>query len=191
MFRRKAMLSLMGAFLMFLTASECRAAGGDGPEAMSMGSMCMVTFGKDMIHINAYQPNKGRDEYCEEFPSAGLTVMVFDLETPRFRDLPIEVRIIRDPKTAIEPNTNLEALTEFDLPAQKYASGTFHFEHDFKKPGDYIGLVTLTNEKGVKETVEYKFTMGVSLTQYVPYLAGMLVILAVGFGYWKHSRPHV
>ena len=75
---------------------------GDGPEAMSMGNMCMVMFGYDMIHITSYLPGQSRNEYCEEIPSTGKVIMVFDIENPHFRDMPIEIRIIRDPLDAVE-----------------------------------------------------------------------------------------
>lgn len=189
MFQRKVLLSLVGAALMVLTASSGRAAGGDGPEAMSMGGMCMVTFGNDMIHIIAYQPGKSREEYCEQFPATGPTVMVFDLETPRFRDLPIDVRIIRDPLVPVQADTNLDPLTEIHIPAQKYGSGTFNFEHDFKKSGDYIGIVTLTKENGQQESAQFRFSVGDSLWLYVPYILGALFIGMVGFAYWRHSHP--
>ena len=50
-------------------ATPARADGGAGPEAMTMGNMCMVMFGYDMIHITAYLPGKSRSEYCEEIPA--------------------------------------------------------------------------------------------------------------------------
>ena len=92
------------AALGLLLASTCGAlAGGDGPEAMSMGNMCMVMFGYDMIHITSYLPGQSRSEYCEEIPSTGKVIMVFDIENPKFRDMPIEIRIIRDPLTPVDP----------------------------------------------------------------------------------------
>jgi len=96
------------------------AEGGAGPEAMSMGNMCMVMFGYDMIHITAYQPGKSRSEYCEEIPSTGKTILLFDIENPSYRDLPIEVRFVRDPLTPISSGTDLELITEFHVPAKKY-----------------------------------------------------------------------
>ena len=69
-------------------APAARADGGAGPEAMMMGNMCMVMFGYDMIHITSYLPGMSRSEYCEEIPATGKVIMVFDIETVRFRELP-------------------------------------------------------------------------------------------------------
>ena len=97
---RSLVAAMFGAVLSLGAASPTRAEGGAGPEAMSMGNMCMVMFGYDMIHITAFQPDKSRSEYCSEIPATGRTIMAFDIETPAFRDLPLELRIIRDPLVA-------------------------------------------------------------------------------------------
>nr|6CPD_A Chain A, PmoD [Methylocystis sp. ATCC 49242]6CPD_B Chain B, PmoD [Methylocystis sp. ATCC 49242] len=128
----------------------------------SMGNMCMVMFGYDMIHITVFQPDKSRSEYCDEIPATGRTIMAFDIENPAFRDLPLELRIIRDPLTPVLPTgeKELDALTELHLPAKKYSKGTFSVEHNFANNGHYIGLVTLTRESGQQETAQFKFMVG-------------------------------
>lgn len=186
---RSAVAAMFGAFLTFAVVPQSRAEGGAGPEAMSMGNMCMVMFGYDMIHITAYQPGKSRSEYCEEIPTTGRTILVFDIENPKFRDLPLEVRIIRDPLTPISKDTDLAALTEIHLPAKLYTKGTFNLEHDFKSNGHYIGLVTLTKENGEKETSQFKFSVGETLWLWVPQILGVILILGVVYVYWKHSHP--
>lgn len=186
---RGAAAFAIGAFLTVAHAPLARAEGGTGPEAMTMGNMCMVMFGYDMIHITATQPDKGRADYCEEIPSTGSTILVFDIANPKFRDLPIEVRIIRDPLTPISATTDLEPLTEKLIPARTYPKGTFTFEHDFKTVGHYIGLVTLTRENGEKETQAWKFQVGETLWGWVPLIAGVILIAGLVFVYWKHSNP--
>jgi hypothetical protein len=166
-----------------------QAAAGDGPEAMVMDNMCMVMFGYDMIHITAYQTQGGRDQYCEHIPSTGVSIMTFDIANPSFRDLPIEVRIIRDPLTPITADTDLEALTEKHLPPKLYRTGTFTFEHDFKNNGHYIGFVTLTRENGEKETQQFKFMVGETLWSYVPQILGAVLIALMLAAYWRHSHP--
>jgi len=178
------------AFLVvFAAAPEARAEGGAGPEAMTMGNMCMVMFGYDMIHITSYLPGMSRSEYCEEIPATGTVIMVFDIENPRFRDLPIEIRIIRDPLTRITSDTKLDPLTEVHFPATRYRTGTFSFEHDYKNNGHYIGLVTLTRENGEQETKIFKFSVGETLWQWVPYILGAILISMLIFFYWRHTHP--
>jgi hypothetical protein len=171
-----------------LTPGAALADGGAGPEAMSMGNMCMVMFGYDMIHITSYLPGKSRSEYCEEIPGAGKVIMVFDIENPRFRDLPIEIRIIRDPLTPLQLEADLEPMTEVHFPPTQYKKGTFSFEHDYTKNGHYIALVTLTKENGEKETQALKFSVGETLWQYVPFILGGILIGLTLWAYWRHSH---
>ncbi|WP_442753526.1 hypothetical protein ACNHKD_10985 [Methylocystis sp. JAN1] len=187
---RSLAAALFGAALSFGLAPQARAEGGAGPEAMSMGNMCMVMFGYDMIHITVFQPDKSRSEYCDEIPSTGRTIMAFDIETPAFRDLPLEVRIIRDPLMPTLPTgAELEALTELHVPAKKYTKGTFSLEHDFKSNGHYITLVTLTRENGEQQTEMLKFMVGETLWAWVPQIAGTILIGGMVFVYWKHTHP--
>ena len=124
---RSAAAGVLTALLLLLSATGGAFAGGDGPEAMSMGNMCMVMFGYDMIHITSYLPGQSRNEYCEEVPSTGKVIMVFDIENPKFRDMPIEIRIIRDPLTPLNLGGDLDPLTEVHFPAKLYRTGTLEF----------------------------------------------------------------
>jgi hypothetical protein len=187
---RAATVFALGSILVLLSfAPKAKAEGGAGPEAMSMGNMCMVMFGYDMIHITAYQPGKSRSEYCEEIPSTGKTILVFDIENPKFRDLPLEVRIIRDPLVPISSDTDLAPLTEVHLPARLYRTGTFNVEHDFSKNGHYIGIVTLTQENGERVSSQFKFSVGETLWAWVPQILGVVLIVLIVLVYWRHSHP--
>lgn len=181
--------AVFGAALSLSYAPQSRAEGGAGPEAMSMGNMCMVMFGYDMIHITAFQPDQSRSEYCAEIPAAGRTIMAFDIENPAFRDLPLELRIIRDPLTPSLPTgAELEAITELHLPPKKYTKGTFSVEHNFANNGHYITLVTLTRPNGEQQTEMMKFMVGETLWAWVPQIAGTVLIAGMVFVYWKHSN---
>jgi hypothetical protein len=186
---QNAVACAFGALFFLLSASIASAEGGAGPEAMTMGNMCMVMFGYDMIHITSYLPGQSRSEYCEQVPATGKLIMAFDIENPRFRDLPIEIRIIRDPLTPISSQTNLDPLTEVHFAPTRYKTGTFSFEHEFKNNGDYIGLVTLTRESGDKETQQFKFSVGETLWLYVPYMLGAVLIGLIVLVYWRHTHP--
>jgi hypothetical protein len=185
---KKLRVVILAALSVIFAHSFARAEGGAGPEAMSMGNMCMVMFGYDMIHITAYQPGKSRSEYCEEIPSIGKTIFSFDIENPSYRDLPIEIRFIRDPLTPVSTSTDLDSLTEFHIPPKKYSKGTFSFEHEFKSNGHYIGLVTITRPDGKQEMSQYKFMVGETLWAWVPQIAGTILIAGCVFVYWKHSN---
>jgi hypothetical protein len=182
-------LMALALLLASFSASPARAAAGDGPEAMVMDNMCMVMFGYDMIHITAYQGNGGRDQYCETIPTTGKSIFTFDIANPSFRDLDLEVRIIRDPLVPISSDADLEPLTIIHLPPQKYKTGTFNFQHDFKEEGHFIGFVTLTRENGLKETQQFKFMVGETLWAYVPQILGAVLIALMVGAYWRHSQP--
>ena len=187
--RRSAAAGVLTALLLLLSATGGAFAGGDGPEAMSMGNMCMVMFGYDMIHITSYLPGQSRNEYCEEVPSTGKVIMVFDIENPKFRDMPIEIRIIRDPLTPLNLRGDLDPLTEVHFPAKLYRTGTLSFEHEYNQSGHYMGLVTLTKDNGEKETQTFKFSVGATLMQWVPFILGGVLIGLMVLAYWKHSHP--
>lgn len=179
---------ILGAIVLLAVHCGARAEGGAGPEAMTMGNMCMVMFGYDMIHITSYLPGKSRSEFCQEIPATGKVIMVFDIENPKFRDMPIELRIIRDPLTPLGDAASLEPLTEVHFPPTLYKKGTFSFEHDYKQNGHYIGLVTLTKDNGERDTQIFKFSVGETLWQWLPYLLGAVLIALVIAAYWKHSH---
>ncbi|PPD43073.1 MAG: hypothetical protein CTY15_11235 [Methylocystis sp.] len=186
---RNLAAALLGVLCSLSFAPQSRAEGGAGPEAMSMGNMCMIMFGYDMIHITAFQPDKSRSEYCAEIPAAGRTIMAFDIENPAFRDLPLELRIIRDPLTPMLPTgPELDAITELHIPAKKYTKGTFSVEHNFANDGHYITLITLTRANGEQQTEAMKFIVGETLWAWVPQIAGTVLIAGMVFVYWKHSN---
>ena len=53
---RNILSLVFGAIMAVAATGAARAEGGAGPEAMTMGNMCMVMFGYDMIHITSYLP---------------------------------------------------------------------------------------------------------------------------------------
>ncbi|OAI31582.1 hypothetical protein A1351_04725 [Methylosinus sp. R-45379] len=183
---RPCLLALALFFASF-AATPARA-GGDGPEAMVMDNMCMVMFGYDMIHITAYEAEGARDQYCDHIPIVGRIIFTFDIANPDFRDLPLELRIIRDPLTPISANTDLEPLTIIHLPPKLYRTGTFNFEHKFTEKGHFIGYVTLTRANGEKETQQFKFMVGQTLWSFVPQALGVVLIALMVGAYWRHSH---
>ena len=180
---------IIAVLFLLATSFAAKAEGGAGPEAMTMGNMCMVMFGYDMIHITAYLPGQSRSEFCEQIPATGKVIMAFDIENPRFRDMPIEIRVIRDPLTPVSAETDVSSLTEVHFPPTRYRTGTFSFEHEFKNNGHYIGLVTLTKDNGEKETQQFKFSVGETLWLYVPYMLGAVLIGLTVLAYWRHTHP--
>ena len=59
---------------------------------------CKLRVGQYVMHFVGYQPDSasGPKEFCEDIPETGRTIVVLDYVDDALRDLPTEVRIIRD-----------------------------------------------------------------------------------------------
>lgn len=154
-----------------------------------MGNMCMVMFGYEMIHITAYLHGQARNEYCEEISETGKVIMVFNIENASFRNLPIEIPIIRDPLTPLPAEANLAPLTEVSFPTTHCKTGAFSFEREFKQKGHHVVLVTLTEESGARETQHFRFSVGQTWWLHVPYILGAALIGLTVLAYWRHTHP--
>ena len=107
---------------------------------------CKLRVGKYFIHFTGYQPESTTTkEFCEDIPATGRTIVVLDYVSDELRDLPIEVRIVRDGgNPANDADTaKLAADTVLHVPAKVYPAGTLHFEHSFNAPGKFVGLVSV------------------------------------------------
>ena len=60
---------------------------------------------------------------------------------------------------------------------------------NISRSGHYMGLVTLTKDNGEKETQTFKFSVGATLMQWVPFILGGVLIGLMVLAYWKHSHP--
>ena len=58
--------------------------------------MCVLTVGPYRMHFTGYQPLSQEEEFCEDIPEIGKTVIALDYIQEELRPLKTEVRIIRD-----------------------------------------------------------------------------------------------
>ena len=58
--------------------------------------MCVLTVGPYRMHFTGYQPLSQEEEFCEDIPEVGKTVIALDYIQEELRPLSTEVRIIRD-----------------------------------------------------------------------------------------------
>jgi hypothetical protein len=179
-------LFLIGVLpLLLAAASPALAVSMD--KSSSTRDLCAVRVGAGAIQISGYQPDYSQDKYCEEFPSPGKTILVFDLESPSMRERPIEVRIVKDGLGSRSEGVDLAARTEAYIAPRTYPSGTLTLEHDFTENGRFIILMTLTKPNGDKETAQFKFAVGQTLLHYAPVALGGFLIASMLFLFWKHS----
>jgi hypothetical protein len=135
--------------------------------------MCKLRVGRYLMHFVGYQPDSAAaTEFCEDIPETGRTVVVLDYLNDELRDLPTEVRIIRD--TGSE--ANLDDITVFHLPPAVHPTGTLHFEHVFPDAGQYVGLVTVGGRE--KLVSRFPFSVGKPRSTLPMILAGVLIVAA-------------
>lgn len=161
---------------------------------------CVLRIGPNTVHFAGYQPAHSFLEFCEDIPYTGPTIIVLDLVDSELRAMNTEIRVVRDPEPGSVPigarmlseeelaNESLEAITEAYMPPSTYPYGTVKFEHDFRKGGQYIGIVKVSNDHGQHYVSQFPFIVGPNLFKVLPFYAilGMALLLA-GFIIWKYA----
>ena len=136
--------------------------------------MCVLTVGPYRMHFTGYQPLSQEEEFCEDIPEVGKTVIALDYIQEELRPLKTEVRIIRD--TGSE--ANLDEITVFHLPPKVYPTASITIDHTFPEKGKFVGLVTVTG--GPQEYVSrFPFSVGEGRpTPKIAIIAPILLVLA-------------
>lgn len=169
---------LLAASVMF--TSQVQAHGG----LALAEDMCILTVGPYRMHFTGYQPLSQEEEFCEDIPEVGKTVIALDYIQEELRPLTTEVRIIRD--TGSEEN--LDAITVYHLPPKVYPSASITIEHTFPEKGKFVGLVTVTG--GAQEYVSrFPFSVGEGRpTPKAAIIAPIVLVIAAGAFFLMRSR---
>jgi len=119
-----------------------------GPGAHAHGDLsqdedvCKLRLGPHLIHFTGYQPKQRLgQEFCEDIPVTGQTIMVFDAETDKLRPMTIAVRIVEDVGKGSAGDENARPIATAGPEA--FADGTISLEHDFPEEGTFVGIVTV------------------------------------------------
>lgn len=140
--------------------------------------MCKLTVGPYMMHFTGYQPTSTQEkQFCEDIPATGETVVVLDYIEQELRNLPTEVRIIKD--TGSEEN--LDAITILHLPPKVYPNGSINFTYTFEQPGKFVGIVTVGENP--KYVSRFPFSVGeLNVTSKLMniYMVPVVALLIVG-----------
>lgn len=146
--------------------------------------MCVLTVGPYRMHFTGYQPLSQEEEFCEDIPEVGKTVIALDYIQEELRPLKTEVRIIRD--TGSE--ADLDAITVFHLPPKVYPSASITVEHVFADKGKFVGLVTVTG--GAQDYVSrFPFSVGEGRpTPKAAIIAPVVLVIAIGIFFLMRSR---
>jgi len=175
---------VVAAMATFGVMSEAYAHGG---VSIDQGQ-CIMKIGPDTMTFTGYQPLKSREQFCDDIPDAGPTIIVLDAQQDELRDMNLEIRILRNVGQK-DDSENLEANTEIYVAPKKYKTGTLNFEYNFAKNGNFIGLVKARSDDGTKEYVS-RFPFAVGQTASKDLLTGLVLGAAglVAFGlYYKHA----
>lgn len=156
-------------------------------KASTIRDQCEISIGPDLIGVVAYMPDRSRDRFCGEFPAAGRIMLTIDLVAPRLRDLPIDVRVVKEPKGPLSETDDLAPFTVAVLEPRKYPGGAVVVDHVYEESGDYSAFITVTEESGVRRTTRFPFSVGSALTFFTPVLLGAVLLGGLVFAYWSHS----
>ena len=173
---------LGAAFIMPVTAS---AHGGVKLEQ----DECVFKIGPNTMHFVGYQRSGEEQEFCEDIAQTGPTVIGITAVSPDLRDMAIGVRVIKD-VGAEQEKADIEGATVFSRPPKVYQNGSMTFEHDFKEPGRYVAIVTVTDDIGNAWTSRFPFTVGVftvmGIIEYILY--GVAFVALLGFLWFMLSQ---
>jgi hypothetical protein len=160
---------------------------------------CLMKIGPYEMNFTGYQPQKSYSQYCDDVPDAGRTVIVLDVQqtdsstnivgtanSNDLRDMAIDMRVLRNVGQASD-DVDVEKNTEVYVAPKKYPQGSLHFEHDFAK-GNYIGLVTATNDHGQVFVSRFPFAVGEVNTQILIIYGLAAVFLIGGIGAYFYSK---
>jgi LPXTG-motif cell wall-anchored protein len=147
--------------------------------------MCKLTVGPYTMHFTGYQPESTQEqEFCEDIPNVGRTIVALDYIDDALRPMTTEVRIIRD--TGSEEN--LDEITIFHMPPKVYLNASVTFEHHFSAEGDFVGLVTV-RDNGNEYVSRFPFAVGTGGKTNWPLILGALALAAAaGFFYMKNGK---
>jgi len=156
---------------------------------------CPLKIGPDVMYFSGYQPGASRNRFCDDIPTVGDTIFVFDYAQDEMRGMSTDFRIIRDVGEQQEQQ-RLDAITVAYLPPRVYPGGTFNFEHVFKEPGEFVGIITVDGPNGEHWVSRFPFTIGGRpFSARMPYFlisaAGVLALTLFVWGKEAHSARRV
>jgi hypothetical protein len=143
---------------------------------------CVLKIGPNTMHFIGYQRSGEEQEFCEDIAKTGPTVIALTAVSPDLRDMAIGIRVVKDVGDAKE-KSNLNAVTVAYYPPKVYRNGIMTFEHDFKEPGKYVGVVTVSDDLGNEWVSRFPFTVGIfTFMGYIEYiLYGVAFTALCGF----------
>ena len=158
--------------------------------------LCVIQIGYFKAHFKVYLPGTHQHEdFCEDLPGIGNSVFVMEYEHDGLAKTPIDFRIIENVTGHgrftnlghIEAIGDLERITVFHHPAAIQAD-VFTVGHEFDKPGDFVGIVSVTRpDGGGFYTAVFPFEAGYTGFGYWPWIIAGLLLLQLNY-LWMSGR---
>jgi len=161
--------------------------------------LCVLQLGPYRMHFTGYQPaQSGAQEFCEDIPLIGRSIIVLDAVDDALRDMPIEVRILRDEhglgNRAKVPDLGDQAAiahaTLAQLAPNRYPAGSLTLQYDFAAAGRYIGYVKTQPKVGAEIVAVFPFAVGATPYRYWVYggiVVGAIILAALLFSFRMRS----
>lgn len=151
-----------------LLVAQAHAHGG----VSSAENKCVMKIGPYQLAFTGYQPDNSIEKFCDDIPQTGRTVIVLDVEqgsagsgnadvanSNDLRDMKIDLRILKNVGQASD-DVDQEKNTLIYRTPQKYPTGTIQWNYNFGEPGNFIGIVTATNDHGQVFVSRFPFAVG-------------------------------
>jgi len=160
--------------------------------------LCILTVGPYTVHFTGYQPLTQEEEFCEDIPEIGKTVVALDYINDELRPMETEVRIVSGSRILVPDDVkrvsaeDLNSLTVYHLPAKVYPTASIMIEHTFPEKGKFAGIVTVSGE-GKEWVSVFPFSVGEGrrinwMTDILPYV--LLVAAAAFFFLRSRKKPN-
>jgi hypothetical protein len=160
--------------------------------------LCILTVGPYTVHFTGYQPLTQEEEFCEDIPEIGKTVVALDYINDELRPMETEVRIVSGSRILVPDDVkrvsaeDLKSLTVYHLPAKVYPTASIMIEHTFPEKGKFAGIVTVSGE-GKEWVSVFPFSVGEGrrinwMTDILPYV--LLVAAAAFFFLRSRKKPN-
>ncbi|MCC3247130.1 hypothetical protein LG047_17725 [Methylocystis sp. WRRC1] len=171
--------------VLFLACPRAEAISMD--KSSTIRDQCEFSVGPDLVEVVAYMPDRSRDRFCADFPATGRIIMTIDLIAARLRDLPIEVRVVKEPAGPLTEEDDLAPLTVAFMEPRVYPGGAVVVDHTFAESGNYAAFITVIESSGARRTTRFGFTVGGSLLFYAPAILGGVFLTGLVLAYWSYG----
>lgn len=182
-------MRVLAAVFLVLFGGALHAHGGVSME----DDRCIMRIGTMRAHFTGYQPEqRATQEFCEDIPELGKTIIVVDFIDKALRTHDVEFRLLRDTKNLgkraryedLGDAGAITAATLVRMDAQRYPKGTLSFEKRFESAGWFIGVLSAT-DPGTGQTTHSVFPFQVGVTRPWRYVPAFLLVVGLSLLTYK------